>query len=274
MKRVRTAVIGSLLLLGGLFASQATIIIDYGGVYSNWPTTWTPISSLNDPDDGLALDHLDFVGDINNPCVYYNSDSLFLCFRIQVDAGTTVTSTFSDSVFILVDNVNAGVSNRPDYGFAWDSKSGDNSRHGLELMSNSVLGATWGSTRMEDVDGSSGLKIAPPDFGLSNGDGYMQTTDGQMTANFGSVTYIDFAISWSYLQANTTLNTGQTWRIQIATIDNANDHNLLRYDVAGNSNPDDAGLKWSDAVVIPEPSTFSLLALSLFSLFIKRRHIG
>lgn len=267
---IKVVLVGVFLLLGPLLSSQATLIYNVGGVYSSWPATWIPVTSLNDPDDALTRDHLDFVGDASNPGVYYASDSSYLYFRIRVDAGTAVTNTFSDSVFVLIDDVNTGTTNRPDYGFAWDSKSGDNTRHGLELMSNSVLGTSWDSSRMEDVDASSGLKIAPPDFANSGGDGYVQTTDGQATVNFGTTTYIDIAASWSYLQANTTLDPGQTWRIQVASIDNANDHNLLRYDVAGNVDPSTTGLAWSDAIVIPEPSTLSLLALSFLSVYFKK----
>ena len=262
---------GVFFLLGGFPSSQATVIYSCGGAYGSWPTTWVPLTSLNDPDDALTRDYLDFVGDSDNPGVYYASDSSYLYLRIRVDAGTAVTNTFSDSIIVLIDDVNTGTTNAPDYGFAWDSKSGDNTRHGLELMSNSVLGATWDSSRMEDVDASSGLKIAPPDFAYTGGDGYVQTTDGQSTTNFGTTTYIDIAASWSYLQANTTLEPGQTWRLQVASIDNANDHNLLRYDVAGNVDPSTTGLAWSDAIVIPEPSTLSLLALSLLPTVFRRQ---
>ena len=267
----RVFLVGVGMLLYGALCSQATVIYHCGGIYNSWPTTWSPITSLNDPDDGLSYDHLDFVGDSYNPGVYYSSDANYLYFRVRVDAGTPASNTFSDSVIILVDNVNAGTTNIPDYGFGWDSKSGDNANHGLELMTNTVQGATWGAMRMGDVDGNSGQKYAPPDFGYANGDGYIQTTDGQATTNFGTTTYIDFAISWNYLQANTTLGPGQTWRLQVASIDNANDHNLLRYDVAGNTSPSTAGLLWSSSFVIPEPSTFSLLALGLFSALFRRR---
>ena len=57
---------------------------------------------------------------------------------------------------------------------------------------------------MDDVDGSSGQKLAP-DFdnsargGMNGTDGYVRTVDSQSTTNFGSTTFVDFAISCDYL---------------------------------------------------------------------------
>ncbi len=44
----------------------------YGGAYNNWPGTWTPLTSLNDPIDTFTphYDRLDFVGDSADPCAY------------------------------------------------------------------------------------------------------------------------------------------------------------------------------------------------------------
>jgi hypothetical protein len=205
----------------------------YGGVYSSWPTTWSALNSLNDPHDvGLANERIDFVGDTTNPGAYVASNSTYLFFRIRVDDGAP--TTFADTILILIDKSRDG---SLDYAFMWDSKSMDQTKHGLELGVPWVFGPRWMDSRMDDRDGNSADKLAPPDFGLSNGDGYIRILTNQPTTNFGTTTFIDFAIKWSYLEANSTLGRNQSWAIQLGSIDQANDHNLIKDDVAGNKLP-------------------------------------
>jgi hypothetical protein len=92
---------------------------------------------------------------------------------------------------------------------------------------------------MNDIDGNNATKVAPPDFGLTNGNGYIRILNNQSTTNFGNTTFVDFAISWNYLTTNTTLAKNQNWNIQLGSITNANDHNFIDYDVAGNLSPTD-----------------------------------
>jgi hypothetical protein len=111
-----------------------------------------------------------------------------------------------------------------------------------------------------------GAKLSPPDFGDSNGDGYLRIVEGQSTTTFGTTSFIDVAASWSYLGINTTLAAGQTWNLQFGSIYNGTDHADIAYDVAAGHNPGDAGLSWAGSITpIPEPSA-SAIVLGIISL--------
>ncbi len=246
------------LLLVAVIAAFITIpsgasATGYGGTYTSWPTTWTPISGLNDPDDGLSNERLDFVGDATDPCGYYAGNSDYLFFRVRVDDGAA--ATFSDTIMILIDNDSDGA---VEYAFMWDSQSNDQTQHGLELGVPRDIGATWATSRMEDRDGptNQAAKVAPPDFGVSNGDGYVRVVSGQSTTNFGTTTFVDYAVKWSYLSANSLLGKNQSWGVQFGSIDNANDHNWIDYDVAGGRTP-------TQSVTFPGSVGFSPTAVTL-----------
>ncbi|MCE5238725.1 hypothetical protein LLH23_09575 [bacterium] len=245
-------------------------INQYGGPLGAWPTIWLPLNGLNDPDDGQA-EQLDFVGDATNPGGYWAFDQTYVYFRMRVDTGTVISGTYHDTLMVLIDVAGEGVTGRPDYAFAWDTKSADLNQHGLEMQRLNTTNLQWSGTKMEDLDGQVGLKISPPDFSLTGGDGYLRTVDGQLTTNFGTTTYVDWAISWSYLTANTTLAMGQTWQIQFGSIANATDHNFITTDVAGNHNPSDAGLTWGETAATPEPGSLCLVGLGLGCLEALRR---
>jgi hypothetical protein len=253
--------------------------------YSNWPTTWSSLGSkLYDPIESSPdiADHLDFVGDATNPGAYWAQDNNYIYFRVRVDVGTVVTdltnpddngNTFGDTVHVLVDQYGVGGANLPDFGFSWDSKEAY-AKHGLEMTKYLSSDTTWGTVKMTDVDGLQADK-GTADFN-GNGrttDGYIRTIDGQSTSNFSTTTFIDFAISWTYLTqySKTGLASGQTWRIALGSIANANDHNFIDTDIAGASpstsisDPGDYG--WSDPITtqqVPEPS--SLVVLSVVAL--------
>jgi len=253
------------------------------GSYANWPITWIPISSLNDPDDGLTAGQLELVGDTSNPTVQYALTPNYICFRLQVQyAGVVVppgspNPTFNDTHMIMVDLANytnpLTTSNRPDYAFAWDSQATPITKHGLEMMVPSTIGNTWDALRFADIDGQNGDKIAPPDFGAGTTDGFVRTIDGQATANFGTVTYVDYAISRSYLSNNVpAMITNSVWRIQIGTIANKNDHNAISADVAGGAGVGSTiDTTWSAPITIPEPSTAALVGLGLLVMTGTRR---
>lgn len=238
----------------------------YGGSYANWPTSWTVLPSLNDPDDGVN-EQCDFVGDTNDPCVYFAKDDDYFYFRTRVDAGTP---TFSDAIFILVDAVGSGPEGVPEFGFAWDSAGSPPNNHGLELMVSNVTGTTWSNTRMEDLDGNSGQKISPPDFALSGGEGYVRTITEQTTLNFGTTTLIDWAIKRQVLETHTSLTYNQ-WKIQLGSRYNSTDHQEITTDVACNANPNDTGLSWSAPFEVPEVSV--LAVLPGVALVAWRRHV-
>lgn len=258
-----------LVLLGVFTASlsaETHAIIEWYGKKITWPddSRWKVISSLNDPDDGLTVQRLDFVGDATNPGGYYYNDGTYIYFRVRVDADKITAGEFTDTVFVLIDNTG---DSRPDYAFTWDTKQLiDN--HGLELSVPGTISTIWSASRMDDRDGSSGQKIAPPDFAPYNtvpndtSDGYVRTVDEQSTTNFGNTTFIDFAAKWFFLQTNTLLDKNQTWRVAFASINNANDHNTINYDVSGGANPSssiDSG--WS----VPVNSSPTLATLGAFT---------
>lgn len=248
----------------------------YGGTYTGWPTTWTPLNGLNDPDDGVA-DQLDFVGDSLDPAGYFAWDNNYVYFRMRVAADEVTASTYSDSLFILVDLPNyvypvaGNVEGHWDYAFAWDSNSGDPTRHGVELQIPSTISTTWATSRNADLDGNSGLKIAPPDFN-DNGDALLRSVDGISTTNFGLTSYIDWAISFDHLETYTELGRGQTWIVQFASIADSNDHGTLDTDIAGGNAPGDPIVdNPGDSATTPEPGTLALLALGLTGIGAWRR---
>ncbi|NSW57827.1 MAG: PEP-CTERM sorting domain-containing protein [Armatimonadetes bacterium] len=253
-------------------------INQFGGAYSQWPGSWNPILSLNDPDDGVEA-QLDFVGSAASPGAYWAMDDNYLYFRTRVDVDTVSASTFEDTLFVLIDRPGQGIAGQPDYGLAWDTKGlknlGEEDQHGLEFTVLETTGGSWASTRMNDIDGNVAKKLVPPDIS-NTGDGYIRTTDEVWTEDFGNTTLVDWAVSWDYLAANSTLNPGQTWYIQLGSIANATDHNNIATDVAGGHSPGEIGLTWSDPVPvqtqdIPEPGTRWLLMFGIGLSLIRLR---
>lgn len=209
--------------------------------FSGWPTNWVAMPSLNDP-KGDAVDRLDFVGDSMNPGAYWSANSNFFFVRMRVAVSNVASTTFRDSLFVYIDRMGFtngnSVAGAPDYALAWDSKSNDTAKHGLELMTGTNLSTTtyWSQMALDDIDGVSSQKTAPPDFNLA-GDGYLRTIDMRPTTNFGYTTFIDFAVKWSFIAANTALNTNQQWRLQFGSRNDANDHNFPQDDIAGGYSP-------------------------------------
>lgn len=250
-------------------SALATTVDQYGGTYANWPTTWIALPDLNDPDDGVA-DKLDFVGDALDPGAYWAYDDSYVYFRMRMDVGIVSASTYADTLMIMLDQVGVGTPGQPDWFFAWDTQGlktpSQAQDHGLELGVPDVVGSAWNQTRMDDIDGNVAKKLSPPDFAWTGGDGYIRTIDSVNTTNFGTTTLVDWALSWSYLAANTTLAPYQTWRIQFGSIANSTDHNNISTDVAGNHAPGDPGLSFSGAIATPEPGTWALFGLGLVGI--------
>jgi hypothetical protein len=249
-------------------------IVSHVGNYDAYPTTWTAVNGLNDARDGGAT--TDFIGDTANPGFFWADNGDYIFFRFRVDVPTATTSTFRDSHIILIDvqgylygsGFGTDTPHSPDYGFAWDSKSNDITAHGLEMMVPSILGATWKATKMDDIDGQNAQKGINDINGLGRTtDGYIRSIDGQATTNLGVTTFIDFAVSWSYLNTYTDLTQGQTWNITLGSIANATDHNLLTADVAGGANPSSLITQgWDSVTATPEPQ--AALMLGIFGLLI------
>ena len=240
------------------FSVQATTDMWYpstAATFSGWPTNWVAIPSLNDPKDQTdANARIDFVGDSQNPGAYWSSDSNYFFIRMRVAVSNVTSTTFHDAHWIYIDRVdytNGSVAaGMPDYAIVWDSKSNDPTKHGLELQTGTNISATtyWSQLSLGDIDGNPSQKVSPPDFNLS-GDGYIRTIDMQPTTNFGYTTYIDFAVKWSFISANTALGTNQTWRFQFGSRNDANDHNFPQDDIAGGFLPSSAiASSWANGV--------------------------
>lgn len=252
----------------------------------NWNIEWNPIFRLNDQDNAITRDHLDFVGNALNPGAYWADNGSFLFFRIRVDTGTVTASTFSDAVLILIDvddylygtGFGSNVPYTPDYALAWDSNQ-PAKNHGFEMTRRDIIGATWANSQMEELDGSSGQKYGSSGQKLSNDingniagrgyDGYIRTIDGQSTTNFGTTSFIDFAVSWSYLQTYTDLDKNQRWNLALGSIANATDHKAINTDIASGAGPTSSITTGWQAV--PEPTVMSLIsAAGLFALIGRR----
>jgi hypothetical protein len=240
VRHVRIAVIGVLLSLASTHAGAVTNEWFPGGSgFTGWPTNWIAISNLNDPVDlSAANKRLDFVGDAANPGAYWSANSNYFFIRMRVAVSNVTSSTFRDVHWIYIDRVDftngtAGAS-MPDYAITWDSLNNNVTKHGLELQTGTNLSSktSWNEVQLNDIDGTSSSKVAPPDFNRT-GDGYIRTIDMRATTNFGNTTYIDFAVKWSFVRANTALNTNQEWRIQFGSSNNSDDHSAPTDDIAG-----------------------------------------
>ncbi len=272
-----------------LFCSVTSLfggIINQVGLYDGWDSiSWTAIHSANDPDDGLAKTQLEFVGNTSNPGLYWADNGTYVFFRFRVQVATVTSTTFSDAHFLLIDvddylygtGFGSDIPGRPDYGFAWDSKSNDNAAHGFEMSVFNTGANTWNGINMTDIDGSPSSKgIYDINGNGRTTDGYVRTVDGQTTDNFGTTTFIDYAVSWSYLETYTDLAHGQTWNIALASIGNATDHNNLGSsggDIGGSASPTSSiTVGWTTPLAnVPEPTVMSLISISGLGLLIGRR---
>lgn len=249
-------------------------VTDVIGSYGNWPTTWQPLAGINDTVDGGLNPELDFVGDASNTMLYQadNGSYLFCRMRLNVDA---YAPPLSASYLWLIDVVGVGKAGI-DAAFAWDAKSNNSTTHGLEMGVAGTNGPTWGVSQLDDLDGASGSKgISDINGNGRTTDGYVRVIDGQSTSNFGNTTFIDFAISWSYLQTYTILAKDQDVMVNVATINNATDHNVFNADIGNNASPSDLiTTAWSSPITIPEPSSLMLLGVaSGMGLLYRRRSV-
>ncbi len=258
--RIAFVILGSLLTASGT-ASAVTNNVIGGAVYTNWPLSWIALNPLNDPDDNLQADR-DIVGDTNNPAGYWARDDQYIYFRMRIDDGAMVSNP-ANSYLVMMNVVSPEPipTNNP-FAFSWDSKSNDNSKHGLEMSVRDTVGATWGTTKFNDIDGINGQKIAPPDIRASGGDGYLRTITDIPTTNFGSTAYIDYAVSWTYLYANTPLTTNQTWLLQFGVVADATDHNVIGADVAANKTPSDP-LAWAEIPTLVDLTEFAVIEVKI-----------
>jgi hypothetical protein len=260
---------------------SAQTINNWIGSKAAWPSSWTDLG-INDPDDGVSPEN-DFVGNASFPGSYWAQDSSYVYFRMRVDADTVNAdgTTFQDAMTVLIDrrdNAYGYQDGRPDYGISWDSKSNIVSSHGLEMQVWGSGTTTWDNLRMDDLDGDAGKKLVNDINGNSRTtDGYVRTSYAYATGaspNFGDTTFVDFAVSWSYLTTYTNLGPNQTWKVTFGSIHAATDHNPFSDDIAGNANPTSSiSTGWSgDIQTTPEPATWLLASLGATGLLVLRRY--
>ena len=261
----------------GVLLSRADVVNVFGGTYASWPSVWTSLG-LDDGDDGIATTSLEIRGDATHPAAAHAQDNNYICFRVQLEAATFNTATVNGSYLVYVDHVGSGNENgRPDFAFAWDAMSNNNNTHGLEMTEYDTAGTTWGSLYMDDVDGSNSSKGTADINGVSGterpGDGYLRVLRDQPGVNGANAnSYVEVAVSWNYLENNSTtgLGKGQDWRIAFGNIANATDHGAINQngDVAGGINYD--GLLtsgWSAGIsTVPEIPASPWLVLGFLGL--------
>jgi len=247
-------------------------VVQHFGTGHTWPADgeWVAVSSLNDGTDLVAgKGYLDFVGDATDPCFYRAFKDVggkkYIYFRVRVKYSGAVVyggAPFDSANIMVLVKYNTPGDNYPDYAFTWDAKSNDISKHGLEMQVRGSTGIKWSNIQMDDADTNPNTKTSPPDFNYTapapgaGTDGFIRTVDGVGTTNFGTTTFVDFSISCDLLKTNNTANAarytilcGQSWQLQVASIDNATDHNAIGGDVGHGANPSsDIAGTWSDAV--------------------------
>lgn len=252
-------------MLTALIATTGfSTVVNQIGTYNNWATTWTAINGGTDADEGLA-ETTDYVGDTSDPGLYYANNGSYVMFRVRVDADPYTTPR--DSYLLLFDIAGYGVTGI-DYAFVWDAKSAIVASHGLEMGKTGVNGPTWGAAQIDDLDDNAGQKGTNDiNYGRTT-DGYVRTTDQQGTAHFGNTTFIDFAVAWSYLEANTNMRSNQTWSVALACIENKTDHNAFTEFGNGIKSTDSISTGWA---AIPEPASALMIGFGSALLVLIRR---
>ncbi len=242
----------------------ATTVAQYGGSYANWPSTWTAFAGINDP---AAAGRLDFVGDATDWGGYWAQNNDYVFLRMRVNTATVDGTTYSgDTLWALINTANPSAPLGPNFAFAWNATTG------LKMQTLGTLGSTWGGTTMAAVGA-----VADINGNSRTGDGYVRSVDGQGATN--STSFIDFAVSWNYLQNNstTTLRHEQVWAVALASAASAVNTSPLGTggDIAGGSTPASAPSSptggWSGAFLNPEPASAGVLAVCLACGILGRR---
>ncbi|WP_372794055.1 hypothetical protein [Pontiella sp.] len=275
---LKTAVSG---ILFAVSAASADTIQQIGS-YSGWDSVeWNAIGGLNDAADTSLDGRLDFIGDSADAGGYWGIHDDYVFFRMRLNFASVTADPFHDSHFVLIDAVGYGDDGGlPDYGFVWDSQSNSSDNHGLEMsiLDSKNSGTTWDSIKMDDIDGLSGQKGTVDINGDGRDtDGYVQSVDGVATENLGTTTFLDFAVSLSYLTNQVSaLTENSSWRVQFGSIDNSNDHNAIDADWAGDidltSSVSESG--WSETIAIPEPAAAGLILIFGGGILITKRIFG
>lgn len=275
------------LALGWMIASVAgAATLDRIGSGHNWMVEWQPIHGLNDGVDAGVDVTLDFVGDSSDATAYYADSGTYLYFRMRLATDTAGTATFSGAHLVMIDLANyiyangGGGTNSngtlPDFAFGWDSKSNDPIKHGLEMLVISTVDNIWNGINFDDLDGSAGQKLAVDiNGGGRTTDGYVRTVDTISTQNLGLTTYLDYSVSWNYLETYTDLTRQQflngEWTFALGSIANATDHNNLNADIGGGASASDPTTSGFSPIPEPDPNALLLIAITGALILGRRR---
>jgi len=271
-------------LLFTLASTQAGLFTPVIGTWPNNSISWQGANTdqIGAETDGQGGDAtFDIVGDGTHAALQYGQDNNYAYFRLQIGHANIMSTSLNGSYMIYVDRLGWQASTTPgtpDFAFAWDSKSNDVTKHGLEMMKYGTLsGGTWGNTKMDDVDNSDSTKgtsdINGPTGSQRVGDGMVRVETGATGASgAGANSYVEFAISWYYLTQHSTtqLAPGQSWNITAGTITAENDHgnptpdgDILGFSFA--STPISGGPGWALPGITPVPEPVNV-ALGVFGV--------
>lgn len=282
MKTALYLILAMTCLVVGSGDARAAVTIPVIGNNASWPSMWTSIGAGDGIDSGVTGAR-DLVGQLQ-----YAQDNEYIYFRMQLNT-PSLTSTENASYLIYIDRLGVGTAGIPDFGFAWDSKSNDPAKHGLEMGRWSSGGTTWGGVIMDDVDG---ITTSKGTADINGPTGSQRTTDGYLSivtgadgySGTGANSYIEMAVSWNYLRNNslTGLGQGQTWNVAAGVINASNDHGSINAngDVGAGANSGtllQAG-GWSGSITTVPEAPATPLAMGglagLFALTRSRRRVA
>lgn len=261
----------ALLISLALLSASAACAGDLWGTYGSWPLSgWTPLPSLNDGRDSTAqavATNLDIVGN-GSPAApgayagYVNWDSSYLYVRMRLDG--MVDSTFGNALYLLLDSPYAATPGVPDWAISWTNKPNPTGGYGgldLMLLEQNPADNKWlWQSYTFDADAT----------------GYVRSTLATNDIGFGTDDcYVDWAIEWNWLTAETEVKLGDSIGFQFATGGDpynpkggpGNKNNL--YDIAGgetatNNEQFNTLPPYSfDYVTTPEPASMALTLLAV-----------
>lgn len=263
MKRCPYILAYALLSLGPITASRLH-------AFPSWPdatVAWSPLKTdtgfYSDPDD-YSPSHSDIRGDADTYSAgYWYFDGQTLFFRMRVDSSprncTSVWTWLLDTDGN--DDVDWGLdidmSGTPGYAELVQAATGGPTIGDIEFtVPANIEDFPWYGTTSQDDPSQSWARCVSP-----SGDG--SSFDGDPDA------FADVAIPWADFASNTGATKDTPIRIGLATSGNTNNINKDR--PMGLSDTSSVADIWSQPIVVPEPSTFILLTVLAYPLFLRRR---
>ncbi|MBP7763699.1 MAG: hypothetical protein KA113_00770 [Syntrophaceae bacterium] len=218
-----------------------------------WPADgdWVSISVSGENEtagDVTAGNQYDLVGNTvganNCPGLYYYNNGTYVFLRVRLNWSAAVAAgTFAGSHFLFLrKDAPGGVGDRyPQFACTWDSWSGTNATHGLEMQKNNGTASTWDRARMDDVDGNNAKKNIADIDGEASGtatfsrrEGYIRTVDQVPACGpFGQTTFLDIAVKCAYFERPDVITAGvpnlctSPLYVQAGTLQGENDHSAI-----------------------------------------------